>query len=179
MSPYRASTRSGSATSNVTLRSRKNEPSSSKSLVMPEPVVPGVKMIEMCAQTGNVAWGIYQMASKVSQDELQQMVGFFTQIDKGSFKKMVRPGDTVLCQASFGEEGYFRNHMLTASGRIRHSVWFSVIAADWPRLKHQLQERLVRDAGEAALDVIPFSFPTVWRRPNEPKRRGIHCGREA
>jgi RimJ/RimL family protein N-acetyltransferase len=42
------------------------------------------------------------------------------------------------------EEGYFRNHMVTASGRIRHSVWFSVIAADWPRLKHQLQERLVR-----------------------------------
>jgi hypothetical protein len=33
--------------------------------------------------------------------------------------------------------------------------------------------------GKPPLDVILFSFPTAWRRPNEPKRRGIHCGREA
>src|SRR5579864_970880 len=71
------------------------------------PVVPGVKLIEMAAQVGNVAWGIYHMASKVSPEELRQLVGFFTQIEKGAFKKMVRPGDKVACQASFGEEGYF------------------------------------------------------------------------
>jgi RimJ/RimL family protein N-acetyltransferase len=46
------------------------------------------------------------------------------------------------------EEGYFRNHMVTASGRIRHSVWFSVVVADWPRLKHRLQERLVSGSQE-------------------------------
>ena len=40
------------------------------------------------------------------------------------------------------EEGYFRNHMVTSSGRIRHSVWFSVVESEWPRVKRNLQERL-------------------------------------
>lgn len=83
------------------------------------PVVPGVKMIEMCAQTGNVAWGIYHMASKVSPEELRQLVGFFTQADKVVFKRMVRPGETVLCCAQFGEEGYFRNSKLVAEAEIQ------------------------------------------------------------
>src|SRR4051812_10766222 len=48
------------------------------------------------------------------------------------------------------EEGYFRNHMVTASGRVRHSVWFSVVAADWPRVKRRLQDRLIAGGrGEA------------------------------
>lgn len=83
------------------------------------PVVPGVKLIEMSAQVGNVAWGIWHMASKVSADELKHMVGFFTEIERGSFKKMVRPGDTVLCQAVFGEEGYFRGNKLVAEVEIQ------------------------------------------------------------
>jgi 3-hydroxymyristoyl/3-hydroxydecanoyl-(acyl carrier protein) dehydratase len=83
------------------------------------PVVPGVKLIEMSAQVGNVAWGIYHMASKTSPEELRQLVGFFTEIEKGSFKKMVRPGDTVLCQASFGEDGYFRGNKLVAEVEIQ------------------------------------------------------------
>src|SRR3954471_4750885 len=37
--------RSGSATSSVRLRRRRNEPSSSRSLVISEPVVPGVKLM--------------------------------------------------------------------------------------------------------------------------------------
>ena len=40
------------------------------------------------------------------------------------------------------EEGYFRNHMITADGRIRHSVWFSVVESEWPRIKRQLEGRL-------------------------------------
>jgi 3-hydroxymyristoyl/3-hydroxydecanoyl-(acyl carrier protein) dehydratase len=83
------------------------------------PVVPGVKMIEMCAQTGNVAWGIYHMASKTTPEELKTMVGFFTQVDKGVFKRMVRPGETVLCCATFGSEGYFRNNKLVAEVEIQ------------------------------------------------------------
>lgn len=83
------------------------------------PVVPGVKMIEMCAQTGNVAWGIYLMGTKTSPEELKQMVGFFTQVDKGAFKKMVRPGETVACMAQFGEDGYFRNNKLVAEVEIQ------------------------------------------------------------
>jgi 3-hydroxymyristoyl/3-hydroxydecanoyl-(acyl carrier protein) dehydratase len=48
------------------------------------PVVPGVKLLEMSAQTGLVAWGL---------------AASFSRVEKGSFKKMVRPGDTVVCTA--------------------------------------------------------------------------------
>lgn len=83
------------------------------------PVVPGVKLVEMAAQTGNVAWGIYLMAHRTSAEDLQQMVGFFTEIEKGVFKKMVRPGERVACQATFGEEGYFRGNKLVAEVEIQ------------------------------------------------------------
>lgn len=83
------------------------------------PVVPGVKLVEMAAQTGNVAWGIYHMAHKTSPEELKQLVGFFTEIEKGVFKKMVRPGDRVACQASFGDDGYFRGNKLVAEVEIQ------------------------------------------------------------
>lgn len=83
------------------------------------PVVPGVKLIEMAAQTGNVAWGIYHMASRTTPEELKHLVGFFTQIEKGVFKKMVRPGDKVVCMAQFGEGGYFRANKLVAEVEIQ------------------------------------------------------------
>ena len=83
------------------------------------PVVPGVKLIEMAAQVGNVAWGIYHMAAKTTPEELKGLVGFFTEIERGSFKKMVRPGEKVACQASFGEEGYFRGNKLVADVEIQ------------------------------------------------------------
>jgi len=40
------------------------------------------------------------------------------------------------------EEGIFRNHMITASGRLRHSVYFSLIDSEWPAVKQGLEERL-------------------------------------
>ena len=40
------------------------------------------------------------------------------------------------------EEGTFRNHMLTHSGRMRHSVYFSVTDEEWPALKASLEARL-------------------------------------
>ena len=42
------------------------------------------------------------------------------------------------------EEGYFRNHMIAADGRIRHSVWFSIVESDWPRIKRDLEGRLAQ-----------------------------------
>jgi len=42
------------------------------------------------------------------------------------------------------EEGTFRNHMITASGRIRHSVYFSIIDSEWPEVKLALEEKLNR-----------------------------------
>jgi N-acetyltransferase len=42
------------------------------------------------------------------------------------------------------EEGTLRNHMVTASGRLRHSVYFSVIRDEWPEVKVALQDKLAR-----------------------------------
>ena len=40
------------------------------------------------------------------------------------------------------EEGIFRNHMMTASGRIRHSVYYSIIDSEWPDVKARLEAML-------------------------------------
>jgi len=40
------------------------------------------------------------------------------------------------------EEGIFRNHMITASGRIRHSVYFSIIDSEWPAVRARLESML-------------------------------------
>jgi N-acetyltransferase len=40
------------------------------------------------------------------------------------------------------EEGIFRNHMITSTGRFRHSVYFSIINSEWPAVKARLEEKL-------------------------------------
>ena len=40
------------------------------------------------------------------------------------------------------EEGTFRNHMVMPDGRLRHSVYFSIIDSEWPSVKAHL-ERLM------------------------------------
>jgi N-acetyltransferase len=40
------------------------------------------------------------------------------------------------------EEGIFRNHMITASGRIRHTVYFSIVDSEWPGVKARLEAML-------------------------------------
>jgi RimJ/RimL family protein N-acetyltransferase len=40
------------------------------------------------------------------------------------------------------EEGTFRNHMIMPGGRIRHSVYFSIIDTEWPEVKASLEEKL-------------------------------------
>jgi len=40
------------------------------------------------------------------------------------------------------EEGTFRNHMITASGRIRHTVYFSILDSEWPDVKTRLESKL-------------------------------------
>ena len=47
------------------------------------------------------------------------------------------------------EEGTLRNHMVTYTGRRRHSVYYSVIEEEWPRVKQHLEARLARHAREA------------------------------
>jgi RimJ/RimL family protein N-acetyltransferase len=42
------------------------------------------------------------------------------------------------------EEGTLRNHMITYSGRLRHTVYFSIIDSEWPAVKAELVRRLRR-----------------------------------
>ncbi|MDP3543941.1 MAG: hypothetical protein Q8T11_15845 [Elusimicrobiota bacterium] len=83
------------------------------------PVVPGVKMVEMAVQTSVVAWAIYLMGAKAGEERLAEMVNLFTHVDKGSFKKMARPADTLACRAQFGKDGFFRDGKLVAEAEIK------------------------------------------------------------
>lgn len=42
------------------------------------------------------------------------------------------------------QEGIFRNHMLTHTGCIRHTVYYSILSFEWPQIKTQLEEKLQR-----------------------------------
>jgi RimJ/RimL family protein N-acetyltransferase len=45
------------------------------------------------------------------------------------------------------EEGTLRNHMITSTGRRRHSVYYSILDSEWPSVRDRLERRLVA-AGE-------------------------------
>ena len=47
------------------------------------------------------------------------------------------------------EEGTFRNHMITYTGRLRHTVYFSVIDSEWPGVRARLEEKLSRPPANA------------------------------
>ena len=40
------------------------------------------------------------------------------------------------------QEGIFRNHMVMPGGRLRHSVYFSIINSEWPAVKSELEGKL-------------------------------------
>jgi len=42
------------------------------------------------------------------------------------------------------EEGILRRHLLTDSGRIRDTVYFSILDDEWPQVKLRLEEKLAR-----------------------------------
>jgi RimJ/RimL family protein N-acetyltransferase len=51
---------------------------------------------------------------------------------------------SALLRIGAKEEGTFRNHMMTYTGRLRHSVYYSVIDAEWPEVKARLEAKLSR-----------------------------------
>ena len=60
------------------------------------------------------------------------------------------------------QEGIFRNHMPTWSGRIRHSVYFSIIDSEWPKVKADLEAKLAtgsrpENRGPAAINALSES----------------------
>ncbi len=49
------------------------------------------------------------------------------------------------------EEGVLRHHMVMAGGRLRDSVYYSILAEEWPRVRTHLRARLAQRAkGRAA-----------------------------
>ncbi|MEO8607551.1 MAG: GNAT family protein [Chloroflexota bacterium] len=42
------------------------------------------------------------------------------------------------------QEGLFRNHKICADGRVRDSIFFSIIDSDWPAVKANLEAKLAR-----------------------------------
>ena len=44
------------------------------------------------------------------------------------------------------EEGVLRSHMITASGRLRDSVYYSILDTEWPGIKRRLEARFENPA---------------------------------
>lgn len=40
------------------------------------------------------------------------------------------------------EEGILRSHFITASGRLRDTVYFSILASEWPDVRRRLEAKL-------------------------------------
>ena len=55
-------------------------------------------------------------------------------LNVGSRRAILRLGAT--------EEGTLRHHMITDAGRVRDTVYFSILAAEWPRVRAGLLARL-------------------------------------
>jgi 3-hydroxyacyl-[acyl-carrier-protein] dehydratase len=70
------------------------------------PITPGVILIEAMAQTGVVAFGIYQLIRQgMPSDQIRQLVTLFAMIDDCEFNGIVSPGETVIIK---GEKIYLR-----------------------------------------------------------------------
>lgn len=78
------------------------------------PVVPGVKMLEMASQSAVAAWGLYL---KGARDGAQD--AYFTEVGRVVFKKSVRPGETAVCRASFGKDGSFADGRMVADVELK------------------------------------------------------------
>ncbi len=50
----------------------------------------------------------------------------------------------ALARIGAQQEGIFRSHMRMPDGFLRNSVWFSVVASDWPDVKRRLEALLAR-----------------------------------
>lgn len=55
------------------------------------------------------------------------------------------------------EEGFFRNHMIMPGGRIRHSVYYSIVNSEWAAVKQHLKARLHQ---QSSLTTAAKQIPT-------------------
>ncbi len=56
------------------------------------------------------------------------------------------------------EEGIFRNHMVMPDGRLRHTVYFSIIRAEWNDVRKRLEQRMERCRDRQGEDPSPRPF---------------------
>lgn len=54
---------------------------------------------------------------------------------------------TAIARLGAMEEGIFRQHVITASGRLRDTVYFSILDTEWPVVRARLAARLAQDRG--------------------------------
>jgi 3-hydroxyacyl-[acyl-carrier-protein] dehydratase len=74
------------------------------------PVTPGVILIEMMAQTGVVAFGLYlNLLRGKGEKQIEDPVTLFTIVEKVEFSGVVRPGELVRVT---GRKVYFRGNQL-------------------------------------------------------------------
>jgi 3-hydroxymyristoyl/3-hydroxydecanoyl-(acyl carrier protein) dehydratase len=78
------------------------------------PIVPGVKLVEFGAQGGIVAWVLYRASLDLPRSEVARLTVLFTHLGEVRFLRVVRPGETTVCRASFGEAGFYRALRLKA-----------------------------------------------------------------
>lgn len=73
-------------------------------------------------------------------------------LDRIEFKTDSRNAASRAALARIGatEEGTFRNHMRMPDGSVRHSVWFSIIREEWPRVRAHLDVLLAQPFHPAA-----------------------------
>jgi RimJ/RimL family protein N-acetyltransferase len=60
---------------------------------------------------------------------------------------------TAIGRLGATEEGIFRRHLVTPSGRVRDTVYYSILDDEWPEVKERLANRL--EAGDASALSVP------------------------
>ena len=56
---------------------------------------------------------------------------------------------TAIRRLGATEEGTFRHHMITSTGRLRDTVYYSILREEWPAVRERLTALLARGAGHA------------------------------
>jgi N-acetyltransferase len=54
------------------------------------------------------------------------------------------PSRAAILRLGAKQEGIFRHHMITDTGRLRDTVYFSIINDEWPVVKARLQDKLAQ-----------------------------------
>jgi 3-hydroxyacyl-[acyl-carrier-protein] dehydratase len=82
------------------------------------PIVPGVKLVELGAQGGVVAWLLYHASLERPRSQVDELMVLFTHLDTARFLRVMRPGETTICRSRFGDVGFYRRFHLRAEVRL-------------------------------------------------------------